>query len=155
MSESFDCTVVFSETDLIYNLDADGRDICRDEYDDMRGRPALVCSQFGSVKALLVYDSSEEEGTPYYPLYHIVDDHYSNDKFVYVGIEYESGFTTEWIQEVARMLASTDGWAVSVGFDDGFCIVYADRVVVGGDMFRSCSSLHEVVSSAHETDTWD
>ena len=78
-----------------------------------------------------------------------------DDKFMYVAVESRPGFTVDWIQEVAKMLESTDGWAVSVGFDDGFCIVYTDRVVVGGEMFRGCTSAADVVSAAHETDTWD
>lgn len=148
-------SISFSETDEILNPDLDGTLVTWEDYEKMRCQLAHVCTGFGSIGPGF-FDDSLDAHTTKDPDYWIVDDQYNDqDKFVFANVQRRPKINSEWIQQVAAMLASNDSWAVSVGFDDGFFVVYADRIVAGGEMFRGCSTLQSLVDAARITDTWD
>ncbi len=58
------------------------------------------------------------------------------------------GWTVRWLSELMSALRDHDGWGISVGVDKGHMLLFSDRIMVTGEVFKDCHSLDSVVLAA-------
>lgn len=84
--------------------------------------------------------------------YLIWGDFYGLDhRYVYMEVPDASVFTEEWLRAAAAVLRRHPGWGIGVqNFNEGYVLVFADRVMIKGEPFESCRTLAEIAKVAQQ-----
>ncbi len=120
-----------------------------------------VCRRHGTTGPLgrLTITDEEEEGDDWEfgdddCRYFIINDMYNTeDRYVYMELIDSTAVTRGWLDDVCAMLADTGGWAVGVHIvEDGYMLIFADRLMVTGPRFAGCQTVDDAVRSLQRTD---
>jgi len=85
------------------------------------------------------------------PAYFVIDDQYNDELYQYVEVCGTAHFTTEWIEELTASLAKWPGWGIGiVNINQGYLLVFADRLMVQGPCFAEADDLASIVAAAKQ-----
>ncbi len=127
-----------------------------ERYQAVRNAIVRVCRRHaptGPVGEYGVGDSGSEweVGDEGY-VYCVIDDQYNDeDKYLIIEVYSPKYLSEQWLADIVKALASTDGWGVVLrNLSDGLVLVFANKLMVAGEVFRSCDSVAMVLDAARE-----
>lgn len=133
------------------NPNPDG-DVSSKLYHSVRNAVLRCCRRFGHSGPPEVpgFDGDTPPGDDSIDLnlldYFVVDDQYNHERYVYVEVERAEAFTGEWLCELVRTMRQFPGWGVGImAFEQAYVLAFADRLMVTGRIFATCSTVDCVV----------
>jgi hypothetical protein len=83
------------------------------------------------------------------PAYYVIDDQYNDEFYQYVEVCAAAHFTAEWIEDIMETLARWPGWGIGiVNINEGYVLVFSDKLMVNGLCFASADELPSVITAA-------
>jgi hypothetical protein len=83
------------------------------------------------------------------PAYFIVDDQPNHERYVYAELYGDDPFNPEWLAGVVIALRDFSGWGLGVSnIPDAYVLIFGDRLLVKGPIFRGCHDALDVVEAA-------
>jgi hypothetical protein len=98
------------------------------------------CRQFGRVN----------ESGEYAPQFYLMwaDRFGLEHRYLYLEICDKTVFTEEWLDAVTVVLNRHPGWGIGImNFNEGYALVFADRLMVTGQPFADCQTVGEVATA--------
>lgn len=76
------------------------------------------------------------------------DTQWNDERYHYVWVD-PTAFTREWLSDIVGVLGRFPGWGLGVkNVEQGYMLIFADRVMVTGLPFADCDSIDEIVTQA-------
>jgi hypothetical protein len=83
------------------------------------------------------------------PHYHIIDDQYNHERYIYAELYGDDPFTTEWLAAITATLREHRGWGLGIGnIPDSYILIFEKRLMVKGGKLSRCKTVTEVVAVA-------
>jgi hypothetical protein len=83
------------------------------------------------------------------PDFWVIDDQYNSlELYQYMELSNPLACTVKWLESLTAALRRFPGWGVGVACSpNGYVLVFSDRVMINGLMFRKCKSARDVVDA--------
>lgn len=86
------------------------------------------------------------------PTYFVLDDQLNDEMYLYINFIDPNGCKPQWLDDVTITLAEFDGWGIGVnGLEDGYLLIFSDRLLVTGGLFHSCTNSTCVIDAIRHT----
>lgn len=138
-----DVPIIYYDSARIDDGKEGDRHLTYDDFLDVRIDLRTACDRHG--------DTRPDGANPTRDcVFFLVDDFYNDwERYQYLEICKASGMTREWLVDVIAVLRAHDGWRVGVGgLAEGYAIVFADKIMVTGEVFRTCVTMDEFIDTA-------
>jgi len=78
----------------------------------------------------------------------LVEDQLNDERYHRMEVYSSAAFSVDMIKSLATALRDHVGWGISIGgYDNGNLVLFADRLVLIGNLFEGCGSLGDVATS--------
>jgi hypothetical protein len=137
--------IVYYETGRIDDGKEGDRHLTYENFLDVRLDLRAACDRHGA--------TGPDSNTPARDrVFFLVDDFYNDwERYQYVEICKASGMTRRWLVDVMAVLREHVGWRLGIGgLAEGYAIVFADRIMVTGEVFRACVTMDQFISTAQK-----
>lgn len=127
------------------------------QFHAVRNAVLRVCRRFGTVGPVGefqpsldedgVYEAAEGPIADYDPDFFVIDEMW-NDVDKYIRVE-PNGYhiNLDLLTQTAQILKEHSEWAVGFGFEDGYLLVFAEKLMVKGERFRKCHDFASVAAA--------
>ncbi|CAN5591745.1 hypothetical protein BH10PLA1_BH10PLA1_06220 [soil metagenome] len=76
----------------------------------------------------------------------VIDDHYNDERFIYLSIVNRDALTGQWVRELMLVLADFVGWGIGiVDIPTAYILIFADKLMVTGEVFGACHDIECVI----------
>lgn len=136
------------------------------EYHAVRNDLVRACREHGPVGPMGLVTISADVEDPYReallnfgswefgdpnPRYFLLDDQLNHERYCYLELPGETGFTPAWMHSVAAVLRKHDGWGLGVNhIPDAYVLIFGRKLMVRGSRIAKCTDDVEVVNVVTE-----